>query len=201
MFAAASSPGAFASRALRVIERLFLILAVLSLAWYAAVQTMTSFAQASWTSELEGMAGHQPAVLVPDSLVGRIELPRVGVSAIAREGVGAGTLRRAVGHVPRTALPGARGNAAFAGHRDTFFRGLRDVRPGDVVTVTTPSGMFRYIVREARIVLPSDVSVLDPTSQPTLTLVTCYPFTYLGPAPKRFVVRATMAEVASAHRP
>jgi sortase A len=192
------------SRTLHLAERVLLVLAVVMLGWYGAVQTMAAFAQASWARELEGMAGRVdvasesrspsplPAPLAPDALVGRVELPRVGVSAIVREGVDDGTLRRAVGHIPRTAFPGAPGNAAFAGHRDTFFRGLRDVRIGDLVKVTTPSNVFRYVVQETRVVTPQDVWVLSPTTQPTLTLVTCYPFSFLGAAPERFVVRATL---------
>ena len=92
-----------------------------------------------------------------------------------------------------SALPGEEGNAAFAGHRDTFFRGLRNVRGGDRIVVTTPDGIFTYIVRDTRVVRPTDLTALDPTSQPTLTLVTCYPFDYIGLAPKRFIVRATIS--------
>jgi sortase A len=105
--------------------------------------------------------------------------------------VDARTLRSAVGHVPETALPGEPGNAAFAGHRDTFFRKLRHVRKGDRIVVTTPDGVYDYVVRETRVVPPSDVSVLEPTAEQSLTLVTCYPFDYIGSAPERFIVRAT----------
>ena len=125
------------------------------------------------------------------SVVGRIVIPRLDLSAIVREGVDARTLRRAVGHVPGTALPGEPGNAALAGHRDTFFQQLKDVRRGDRVVVETPRGTFEYIVRDTRVVEPTTVSVLDPTAEQTLTLVTCYPFNFIGTAPQRLIVRAT----------
>jgi len=82
------------------------------------------------------------------------------------------------------------GNVALAAHRDTFFRPLKNVRQGDRIRMTTPDGIFTYVVRDTRIVAPTDVSVLEPTPEDTLTLITCYPFTYIGTAPKRFVVRA-----------
>ena len=127
-------------------------------------------------------------------LIGRIDIPRLGVSAIVRKGVDDRTLRRAVGHVPETALPGEAGNVALAGHRDTFFGPLRRVREGDRIRLRTPDGDFNYVVRESRIVEPTDLSVLAPTSGATLTLITCYPFNYVGPAPQRFIVRAEAAD-------
>lgn len=133
---------------------------------------------------------HTARRAAPHALVGRIEVPRLGLSAIVREGVDDATLRRAVGHVPDTALPGEAGNAALAAHRDTFFRPLKHIRKGDRINVTTPDGAHEYRVTETRVVAPDDVSVLAPTMNPTLTLVTCYPFNFVGTAPKRFVVRA-----------
>jgi len=124
------------------------------------------------------------------AIVGRLLIPQLRLTAIVQEGVDAGTLRRAVGHVPGTALPGERGNVALAGHRDTLLRPLRDIRVNDGIELQTLEGEYRYRVLSARIVSPSDVSVLKPTNRDTLTLITCYPFYYVGPAPKRFVVRA-----------
>ena len=106
------------------------------------------------------------------------------------EGTGTKTLRVAAGHIPGTALPGAAGNVGIAAHRDTFFGPLRHVRPKDTIVLTTPYGRFRYIVDAIEIVDPTDVRVLHRTSNPELTLVTCYPFSYVGSAPKRFVVHA-----------
>jgi sortase A len=131
------------------------------------------------------------ASLAPDDLVGRIEIPRLGLKAVVAEGVSARTLRLAVGHLPGTALPGDDGgNVVLAGHRDTFFRPLKDVEPGDEVTLTTPQGRFRYSVESAVVVDPESTDVLEPAGEPVLTLITCYPFYLVGNAPDRFVVRA-----------
>jgi sortase A len=126
------------------------------------------------------------------STVGRIEIPRLGVSTVIRAGSDARTLRLAVGYIPGTALPGDRGNFGLAGHRDTFFRKLRDINPDDEIRVVTPDGVFNYYVQRTSIVMPQDIWVLDPTSYSALTLVTCYPFNYIGSAPKRFIVRAAL---------
>lgn len=129
-------------------------------------------------------------VIQPDRPLGRIDIPRVRVSSVILEGVGNDTLALSVGHVPGTALPGSDGNVALAAHRDTFFRGLEHVRVGDNILLTS-SGIDRvYRVDSTRIVGPKDVWVLSETGAPTLTLITCYPFHYLGPAPKRFIVQA-----------
>jgi len=132
-----------------------------------------------------------PPTVVAGGLIGRIEIPRLGLSVIVAEGVDALTLRRAVGHIPGTAMPGQpAGNVGLAGHRDTFFRPLRNIRRDDVITLTTPLGDYRYRVVSTRIVNPSDVGMLDPSGSEVLTLVTCYPFYFIGPAPSRFIVRA-----------
>jgi sortase A len=184
------------STLLRAIERVMLLVAMVALGYYAGTQVAVERSQSAWASELERMTSAPPAraTMVPGALVGRIDVPRVRVSAIVREGVDADTLRSAVGHIPSTSLPGRRGNSALAGHRDSFFRGLEDVMTGDRIDVTTTEGRYRYVVRDARVVAPEDVSVLRPTDEPTLTLVTCYPFRYIGPAPQRYIVRATLAE-------
>ena len=122
--------------------------------------------------------------------IGRIEIPRLHISSIVRQGVDDTTLSRAVGHVPYTALPGQKGNVGLAAHRDSYFRELRGVRDGDLIRLITPKGTFEYHVESLKIVFPTNVEVLDPTPNPSLTLVTCYPFNYVGHAPKRFIVRA-----------
>jgi LPXTG-site transpeptidase (sortase) family protein len=99
-------------------------------------------------------------------------------------------LDRGVGHLDGSALPGQAGNVVLAAHRDTFFRGLRDIHNGDTVNVTTQSGPRTYKVDSTEVVDPAQTSVLDPTAKPTLTLITCYPFYFIGHAPKRFIVRA-----------
>jgi sortase A len=129
------------------------------------------------------------------TLVGRIEIPRLGVSAIVLEGIGKKTLRRGVGHIPDTPLPETGGNVGLAAHRDSFFRELKDVRKDDVITLKTLEGTYEYRVEWTRIVQPENVEVLSDTEVPALTLVTCYPFYYVGSAPERFIVRAVRAAV------
>jgi sortase A len=124
------------------------------------------------------------------SVLGRMEIGSIGLAVIVLEGTGSGTLRRAVGHVRGTALPGEQGNMAIAGHRDTFFRPLRNIRKDDEITLTTLSGAYRYRVESIKVVGPWDTDVLDDSGGSILTLVTCYPFYFVGPAPKRFIVRA-----------
>ena len=124
------------------------------------------------------------------SLIGRIEIPRLALSVVVVEGVDRISLRRAVGHIPGTALPGEAGNVGLAGHRDTFFRQLKDVKIDDEIQVSTPTSNFKYRVVSLRIVDPENVGVLAPSGENVLTLVTCYPFYFVGPAPKRWIVRA-----------
>ena len=137
-----------------------------------------------------------PAAAAPieeGSLLGRIEISRLGISSLVLEGVESSTLRRGVGHIPNTANPEAtvkNGNVGLAAHRDTIFRGLKDVRKGDRVTLESLSGTSTYSVDWTRVVKPDDVSVLTSSDKPELTLVTCYPFYYIGSAPERFIVRA-----------
>ena len=130
---------------------------------------------------IDGLAG---------SPLGRIEIGRIGLAAMILEGTDASTLHRAVGHIPGTPLPGQQGNVAIAGHRDTFFRGLRNIRKDDEITLTTLNGTCRYRVDSTQVVAPEDTEVLDDSGEAILTLVTCYPFYFVGSAPKRFVVRA-----------
>jgi sortase A len=189
------------------IEHLLLAFAAVALAWYAFVSISSAREQAALARELEHIhvprsatsAEAGPPALTarpaPRAVIGRIDVPRLKVSALvsalAREGADVRTLRASVGHVPETALPDDVGNAAFAGSRDTFFRNLKGVREGDDIIVTTASGIHQYVVTATRVVAPTDTSLLTPTKGRTLTLVTCYPFDYIGAAPERFIVRAT----------
>jgi len=145
--------------------------------------------QASHGAESPSLAKN-PLPAAIDGLVGRIEIPRLGLSAIVMEGTDRTTLRRAVGHIAGMALPGQPGNVGIAGHRDTFFRPLHDIRQNDIITLKTLGGEYRYRVVSTKIVGPYDVSVLASSQNEVLTLVTCYPFYFVGPAPDRFVVRA-----------
>jgi sortase A len=203
------------ARWLRRLEVALLVFAVAALGWVVREQVAASRDQADWAQELESQLAAAEAAppsattalrparahVRPDGVIGRIEIPRLRLSAMTREGADAATLRRAVGHVPSTALPGEDGNAAFAGHRDTFFRKLRGVRKGDEIVFTSASGRHRYVVSELRVVNPRDVSVLEPTPDPVLTLVTCYPFNYIGSAPERFIVRAELRGTPDASVP
>jgi len=140
-------------------------------------------------------------------LLGRIEIQRLHLSAIVREGVDDDTLRRAVGHIPSTALPGESGNFAIAAHRDTLFRALKDIHKDDRVTFQSENQTFTYQVVSTRIVNPTDVSVLNPeppeprtgesnagAPEKTLTMITCYPFYFVGSAPQRFIVKARLVD-------
>ena len=131
-----------------------------------------------------------PAEPTTPTLIGRLEIPRLGLSTIVREGVDATTLKLAVGHIPETPFPWQPGNVGLAGHRDTFFRSLEGIRKNDLIRMTTLKGITTYRVESLRIVDPEEISVLDPSADPVLTLVTCYPFIYVGSAPRRFIVRA-----------
>lgn len=148
-----------------------------------------------------GYAKRARAEAAASGLIGRIEIPRVSLSAIVAEGEEESTLRRAVGHLPGTAFPGEKGNVVLAGHRETHFRPLRQVRAGDQILVGTPDGRFEYRVVSTSVVGPSAMHVIDDQDHPTLTLVTCYPFNYVGPAPLRYVVRAKKLEPAGASSP
>jgi LPXTG-site transpeptidase (sortase) family protein len=126
-------------------------------------------------------------------VLGRIEIPRIGVSAIVREGDDDTTLAVAVGHIPGTARPGEYGNMAFAGHRDSFFRALRHIQVDDVIHVRALGRGYEYRVDSTEVVKAEETRVLDPTGDAVLTLVTCYPFGYVGHAPDRFIVRARLS--------
>ena len=128
------------------------------------------------------------------SLVGRIEIPRLKLSAVIFEGTDDVTLDRGVGHLAGTATPGESGNLVLAGHRDTFFRPLKKIREGDEIDVTGPDGVSRYKVEFTQIVAPEATEVLRSTGGATLTLITCYPFRFIGNAPERFIVRGHKIE-------
>jgi sortase A len=134
-----------------------------------------------------------PVALDPD-LFGRIEIPRLGLKAIVREGEDDDTLSRAVGYLPGTARPGEGGNTALAGHRDTFFRALNGIEVADRIRLVTGEETYEYRVDSIRVVQPTEVNVLDSTGTEELTLVTCYPFRFIGPAPSRFIVKATRVQ-------
>lgn len=145
-------------------------------------------------SQKSAGASRAPAAGARAEALGRIEIPRLGIRAMFTEGVDSHTLRHAIGHVPSSALPGSPGNCALAGHRDTFLHGLGGIRAGDIIHIWTIDRSFNYRVEWAEIASPRRVQVLSPTAARSLTLVTCYPFEFVGDAPNRFVVRARQIE-------
>ena len=137
----------------------------------------------------KGITPSKPAVEVGDVL-GRLDIPRLGVSVAVLPGTNWRMLRLGAGHIEGTPLPGEAGNSGIAGHRDTFFRELKDIRRNDEIQFQTATGLIHYEVDWMAVVAPDDSSVLAPSTESELTLVTCFPFEFLGSAPKRFVVRA-----------
>jgi sortase A len=141
-----------------------------------------------------------PAVskpLKPGDLIGRIDIPRLRLSAAVAEGDDDRTLDKAVGHLPDTPMPWhQRGNVALAAHRDGLFRALENIRIDDDVRMVTSRGEFHYRVKKTHIVDPDDVWVIAPTDTPTITLITCYPFSFVGNAPRRFIVQAELVDNA-----
>jgi sortase A len=191
-------PGDSLKQALRWIRRILLSAAALTLGYCGFVLLDAWIFEQRQTRDLERLlrdvrrspSPEERPATVRDGLIGRIEIPRVGLSAVVVEGTAKATLRRAAGHIQGTALPGQTGNIGIAAHRETFFRPLRNVRLNDIVTLTTLRGEYDYRVVSTRVVSPREVSVLNPSEHETLTLVSCYPFYFVGPSPNRFVVRA-----------
>ena len=141
--------------------------------------------------------GEKPESVGEGGVLGEMEIPRLGLKTIVVQGDSERTLRRAVGHISDTALPGQSGNVALAGHRDGFFRPLRNIQSGDVITFKSRTAEFQYQVESTAVVPPSDVSVLRASGGRTLTLITCFPFYYVGAAPKRFIVRAHQVNIST----
>jgi sortase A len=200
---------------MRFIERTLIVTALMCLGFCAWAWVDSGLYQMVQGRRLDGLLGRAAgesrdagaaaiavatrAEVARSGLVGRIEIPRLGLQAIVAEGIDPRTLRRAVGHVTSTPLPGEPGNVALAGHRDSFFSRLRNVRLGDRVRMTTPEGVIEYRVESKGVVGPERTEVLRSSGAPTLTLITCFPFRYVGAAPERFVVRAR--QVAGPGRP
>lgn len=183
--------------AIRWAERLLLVFGLLCFGWAGGTWLKASHFQREQSRVLEAARPRPqaPRVALHDAIdvsapIGRLDIPRLDVSVVVMHGDDEATLNKAVGHLPDTPLPWTGGNTALAGHRDTFFRPLEHVKAGDDIYFETPRGRFHYRVRRTVVVEPEELWVLDPSATPTLTLITCYPFRYLGPAPKRFIVQA-----------
>jgi sortase A len=189
---------------LRWLERGLLIAGLALAAWCAAVLVEARFHSQLVVTQtavpvLPGDPGdatrkRSAAAPAAGTLLGRLEAPSVKMSASVLEGSDDGTLSRGAGHIEDTPFPGQPGNIGIAGHRDTVFRPLRRIKVGDPLAITTADRAYQYRVSKTLIVGPDDVYVLDPTARPTLTLVTCYPFDFIGHAPKRFIVQAELVE-------
>lgn len=200
-------------RTLRTIERASFALGVLCLgaysagkgeAWLFAVRQEARLGAATTASRPSRLLPDATPAIPPPSLRqiaaseeswGLIEVPRISVRAFVAEGVDKKTLRVAVGHVSHTAFPDEIGNVALAGHRDSVFRPLSQLVVGDIVTLSTPTAVFDYRIESIEIVEPTRVDVLAPSKESVLTLVTCYPFDVLGPAPLRMVARGSLSRV------
>ena len=193
-----------ALRAIRVAERLAIAAGACLLAWPLFVMGESAYAQ--WSGERE-LARSVPApreTIVqgkiskpltrkappPGSVIGKLQVPRLQLSYVLLEGTAPRTLDKSIGHVEGTALVGETGNIGIAGHRNTHFRKLEWIRRGDEILLSSPNGDYRYLVEWARLFTPSDTEVLNPEHGPAVTLVTCFPFEYVGSAPLRYIIRA-----------
>ncbi len=196
------------NRSLRWVELSLFAVAIVLAAWCAVVLVEARYyrhmpvpppsSAAAPTSALPGDSGDTktpaPPPPAPGAWVARLEAPTVAMTTTVLEGSDDATLAKAAGHIEETAFPGETGNIGIAGHRDTIFRPVRNLKVGDPLVVTTADRVFNYRISSTIIVGPDDVYVLDPTPKPTLTLVTCWPFTYVGHAPKRYIVHADLVE-------
>jgi sortase A len=187
------------------IERTLLCLGAATAAWCAAVWLEGQYTQRrpignpiAIAEQLPGDEGTPRALatsrrsIANGTVVARLDAPSVQLSTAVLEGSDDAILNRGAGHIEFTAFPGQRGNIGIAGHRDTIFRPLRRMRVGDTLALSTSDRVYHYRISNTLIVNPDDVHVLNPTRQPTLTLVTCYPFDFVGHAPRRFIVQAAL---------
>jgi sortase A len=158
---------------------------------FAAMKALGPPDQRLWSPER--IRAWDEAQKQPSTPLAILRIRRLGLEVPILEGTDDSTLNRAAGHIADTAAPGADGNCGIAAHRDGYFRPLKDVEVGDVLEIETPRGSTSYRIERTWIVGPDDVSVLDPTPVSSVTLVTCYPFYFVGSAPQRFIVRAVRA--------
>lgn len=196
---------------LRWSHYLFFVLGSSAIGYYAMIAAAATYYQVQSRGRLHAVAKRrvEPNISSKDrwlspggplrvgsgmALLGRLEVPRIGLSAMVADGTSSSVLRLAVGHVAGTAMPWLPGNVALAAHRDTFFRRLGDLHRGDVIELTVPGSQYRYKIVFTGVVNPKETWVLEPTTGQTLTLITCYPFHFVGAAPSRFVIRARRSD-------
>jgi sortase A len=194
------------ARLIRLIASCLIVAGFAALGYVAYVLVSARHFQKVEAAKFSSPAATTPNFILPKhagkphvangSVLGTIEIHSVGVRAVVLQGDSSDVLRRGVGHVPSTPLPGEAGNVALAAHRDTIFRPLRNIKAGDLVVLRTNRGSVEYRVRSTEIVPPDDIGVLDSRGANELTLITCYPFYYVGHAPDRFIVRASEVDPA-----
>lgn len=200
-------------RIVRWIERGLVTLGASCLLWVGATSLSAIVYQVEHHASLEPVGQFLPrpeadlganvvrTTLEAGAPIGRLEIPRIGLTAVVAEGDDEKTLKVAVGHLPDTPFPWQEGNSALAGHRDSFFRPLRHIQAGDDIHLTTVRGTLRYRVTRHIVVDPAELWVLNPSPAAALTLITCYPFGDVGPAPRRFIVHAERVSNASDNAP
>jgi sortase A len=192
---------------LRWLERGFLILGVALGIWCALVLVEARRVAHMPVPEPSPAAEASRDVPAPAPIVApatgawvaRLDAPSVRLSATVLEGSDDGTLARGAGHIEYTPLPGQPGNIGIAGHRDTTFRAVRHLKTGDALELTTRDSVYRYTIAKTFVVEPEDVYVLDPGDRPMLTLVTCYPFEFIGHAPHRYIIQAFLDDQTPRH--
>jgi sortase A len=150
--------------------------------------------EAEWERQTAAVSTPEHPVISPEMMLTRVVIPKIGLDAIVVEGASRKALSEGPGHMKETAMPGENGNVVITGHRDTFFRHIYELVKGDHIQVRRNGKTFTYEVTGKKIVMPDDVSVIRPTQDPRLTLITCYPTYYIGPAPKRLVVFSRLVD-------
>jgi sortase A len=190
-------------RLLRLGEVTFFLAGITALALFGAASLHSRFFQLEAERQFEKLSGNDTAAFKPNQWredarlpIGRLEIPTVGLKVMVLQGTDPWTLNCAVGHISGTAFPGELGNVGLAGHRDSFFRSLKDVGLNDQIILRTPMNTYYYKVENISIVTPNDTHVLMASGHPNLTLVTCYPFYFIGKAPQRFIVKARLITVS-----
>lgn len=186
-----------AQSSLRLPFYIFLVVGLLAVGYagyiIADAQTYQAIQLGKFAHDVPILEPHLPLI---GERIGEIEIPRLELRAVILQGDSSQVLRRGVGHLPNTPMPGELGNIGLAGHRDTFFRPLRHIRAGDVIILYSSAGSFRYRVESIRVVSPQDIQVLRSSNRTELTLVTCFPFEYIGAAPNRFIVHASLLDAS-----
>ena len=191
-----------ASVAMRRIFALLLVVSGLSLLGYVSYQYWDMYhtqrqLEAQWEQQAASASVPRAKQIPAVEMLTRVSIPRINMDAIVIEGASRKQLSIGPGHVVDTAMPGEPGNAVITGHRDTFFRNIYELKKGDVIIVRRNGHVFKYQVTGKKIVEPDDLSVLKPTIDAQLTLITCYPTYYIGPAPKRLIIFSKLAEPAT----